>query len=198
MTALVFGTSLVGWAALLAALATRAERSLAGSGTFFASFAPAAALGAFAGVVREPSEALARGAVLVALAVGAVADARTGCVFDCVTLPTAVAGVVLAALTSDAESPSIGVIAIVVPFVLFAAASWIGWGDVKSLFSLAVAFGPFESSLALFAACASGIVFAQTRAGRACLPQMPFVPHLAVGALTAFIVAKPLRALIGD
>jgi prepilin signal peptidase PulO-like enzyme (type II secretory pathway) len=198
MTAFVCGTSLVGWAAALSALATRAETSFGGRGAFFAAFAPAAAVGAFAGVAREPCEALVRGAVLVALIVGAVADARTGHIFDCVTLPAAVAALALAATAGDADRSALGVLAILIPFVLFAAASWMGWGDVKALFSLVLAFGPFESSLALFAACVSGIAFAQTRVGRACRPRIPFIPHLAIGASVALIIAKPVRAFIGD
>jgi prepilin signal peptidase PulO-like enzyme (type II secretory pathway) len=148
--------------------------------------------------VREPREALARGAVLVALTVGAIADARTGYVFDSVTLPAAVVAIVFAMGATGDGRPSIGALAIVAPLALLAASSWLGWGDVKAAFSLSLAFGPFESCLALFVACVSGLAFAQTPLGRACLPRMPFVPHLAVGALTALIAARPLRALIGD
>jgi len=197
-SAFICSASLIGWAALLSALAARAERSLTGASSLCISFALAAPLGATACAVREPREALARGAVLVALTVGAIADARTGYVFDSVTLPAAVVAIVFAMGATGDGRPSIGALAIVAPLALLAASSWLGWGDVKAAFSLSLAFGPFESCLALFVACISGLAFAQTRRGRACLPRMPFVPHLAVGALTALIAARPLRALIGD
>jgi prepilin signal peptidase PulO-like enzyme (type II secretory pathway) len=195
VNAIICGASLVGWAAFLAALATRAERSLTGKSSFLVSFAPAAALAASVAVAR-PEEALARGAVLVALAVGAVADARTGYIFDCITLPAAAAGIVIAQVAHDVDS-AVGALAIVLPFALFAAASWIGWGDVKAIFSLAIAFGPFESSLALFVACLCGIVYARARGRRSCPSRIPFVPPLATGAFVAFIIARPLRIFIG-
>jgi prepilin signal peptidase PulO-like enzyme (type II secretory pathway) len=198
MSALVCGTWLVAWAAFLSALAVRSERSLCGSGSFIGSFVPAAALGLFANALREPTETLVRGAVIVALAVGAVSDARTGYVFDCITLPAGVAAIAFAALWSDAGRDALGALLLLAPFAVAAANAWIGWGDLKMLFSVALAFGPFESSLALFVAALSGLLYVQIRAGGH-ERRIAFVPHLTAGAVVALMVAKPvLRVLVGD
>jgi prepilin signal peptidase PulO-like enzyme (type II secretory pathway) len=199
MTAFADGAWLFAWAALLSALAVRAQRA-AGCGASFATtllvaMAPAIVASAF----REPRESLASGAVAVALAVGAVSDATTGYVFDCITAPTAAAAIGLAAFATDGASPAAGVLLFVAPLAIAAANSWIGWGDVKILFSVALAFGISQSLLILFVAALSGLLSLRVRAGGDPPRRIPFVPHLTIGAIVTIAFGKPLlRTLVGD
>jgi prepilin signal peptidase PulO-like enzyme (type II secretory pathway) len=135
---------------------------------------------------RPPIEAAGESVVLAMLVATGLVDARCGFIADAATLPTAAISIALALITTHATSGAIAVLALLAPLAFLEAASrgtWIGRGDLKAMFSLAVAFGLVESSFALMVACFSGLAVARWRRTRT----IRFGPHLAAGAVLAAI-----------
>jgi len=174
------------WLALWAlACAQLARRPLAPhSGLRFAELLlPALAVAIFAAAIREPRIAFAEGSAAIMLAAAGSVDARTGYLFDSVTLPCAAICSAAAIAGESVPEALLAVIAVSAPLAglaLFSRGAWIGWGDVKASFSLAVAFGPLESAVALFLASLSGLISSHFAGG--CVRRIPFGPHLAIGA----------------
>jgi len=186
------------WAAACAILAARPlipNRS----GTFALRFGPALAIGLAAAALLEPGAALAQGTAGVMLAAAAPIDAKTGYLFDSVTLPAAAVCILIAALERTATTALWGVAAIVAPLGVLAFVSrggWIGWGDVKACLSLAIAFGSIGSAMALFIASVLGLFAYAVRLHRG--HSIPFGPHLAAGAATVIVFGSQARHLLQD
>ncbi len=145
-------------------------------------------------VSANAPEAAARGIACIALCVVATADARTGYIFDAVTFPAAVLTASIVICGEDAASAALGVLLLVGSFGTVTAASrgaWMGLGDVKAMYALGAAFGPLGSALALFAACVSGLA-AAVIGDRGGTRELPFGPHLALGASFALLLGEPL------
>jgi prepilin signal peptidase PulO-like enzyme (type II secretory pathway) len=156
---------------------------------------PAIAAASFVGVAAlasraTPANAAACGLACIGLVVAADSDARTGYLFDAVTLPAALlvtAAVIAAGSTLEAAC---GVALIVGAFgaiVLFSNGRLMGLGDVKAMFALGAAFGPLESLVAIFAACISGIVAASLAGNLRPGARLSFGPHLAAGSAFALV-----------
>jgi prepilin signal peptidase PulO-like enzyme (type II secretory pathway) len=135
-------------------------------------------------LTRSPAGAVGESVTLAMLVATGIVDARCGFIADIATLPTAAISIALAVVSAHASAAATAVLALVVPLALLEAASrgtWIGRGDLKAMFSLAVAFGLVESSLALAVASFSGLAVARWRRTRS----VRFGPHLAAGAIVA-------------
>jgi prepilin signal peptidase PulO-like enzyme (type II secretory pathway) len=183
------GTWLALWAVTCAQLA---RRPLAPHGglRFAELFVPALAVGMVAVAIREPRIAFAEGSAAVMLAAAGSVDAKTGYLFDSVTLPCAAICSAAAIAGESVPEALLAVLAVSAPLAglaLLSRGAWIGWGDVKASFSLAVAFGPLESPVALLLASLSGLISSHFAGG--CLRRIPFGPHLAIGAAMTLAVA---------
>ena len=183
--------ALAAWTAILCAISRRALlRAVGVAATPWLAIGSAVALCAFALLSRPLPAACTCGAACIALAIAADADARTGYLFDVLTLPSAGVVFSLACLTGTGLTALFGCI---VPTALFGAIVLIsqgramGLGDVKAMASLGAAFGPVESLFAIAAACASGIVEAGLRGGLRHRTEIRFGPHLAIGAAVALV-----------
>jgi leader peptidase (prepilin peptidase)/N-methyltransferase len=174
-----FGTSAVPWLALLSA----------------------PCIAAFALATRPLPQAAACGVACIALAIAAEADARTGYLFDAITIPTAALVVAIAFATGAGPVAAIGCALLVGVFGIVVALSRgraMGMGDVKAMASIGAAFGPAEAMLAIAAACASGILEACLRGRLQRRAEIRFGPHLAIGATFTLVAGEPLtRRIIG-
>jgi prepilin signal peptidase PulO-like enzyme (type II secretory pathway) len=179
----------LGWAVAMARLARLPLSPIERTGIL--SFAQSCCLIALATTLpfmcRPQNEAAGRAAALGMLVATGIVDCRMGYIFDAATLPTAV--VVLAvAIVTGAVAPALHAFFVVeLPIGVLAAWSrgtWIGWGDVKAILSIVIAFGVAESLLALILASIAGIAEAHATKSRS----VPFGPHLAFGALAAAIL----------
>jgi prepilin signal peptidase PulO-like enzyme (type II secretory pathway) len=178
------------------ALATRAEGRLGGTSppARWRTAALCALAIALASCARPLPSRLACGIACIALAVAAFGDARTGYLFDAVTLPAAAATALAAALCGQAASAAAGVLVIVGGFGAVFAGSrgrLIGLGDVKAMYALGAAFGPGEAFFAIFAACVSGIAAAALAGRLRAGAELRFGPHLAAGSVCALLVGDP-------
>ncbi len=190
--------ALATWAVVAVALVRSAESRTTGLRVPFDGRALAVALVvALATVGAQPSagRALLVGTVAIALVAGAGADARTGYLFDALTLPTAALATTLACVSGDDRDAAFGVALLVGAFgcaFILSHGRAFGLGDLKIMFSIGAAFGPFEASCVVFAASVSGIVVAALartfRRGSA----IAFGPHLALGAALVSIAHVPL------
>ncbi len=135
-------------------------------------------------VFRPQGEAIGRAATLGMLVATGIVDCRTGYLFDVATLPTAAVVLAVAIATGAMTAALHAFFAIALPIGVLAAWSrgtWIGWGDVKAVLSIVIAFGVAESLVTLIVASVSGIVHARAARSRS----IPFGPHLAFGAAAA-------------
>lgn len=193
----IVGLSLLAWIALGFGLVRRAERSASATAlpAPWRAAGIAVVLAALAIIVRPLPDAALCAVVCIALVAAAGADARTGYLFDAITLPTALLVATLAIATGGAASAAWGVALCVGGFgalVLVSRGRLMGLGDVKALYAVGAAFGPLESLVAIFAACVSGIV-AVALAGRFRRgAQLHFGPHLAAGAAFALVAGNPI------
>jgi len=151
----------------------------------------------FIALVVHPNlaAAAASGVACIALVVAAWADARTGFIFDALTLPAGALAASLAALSGAGGEAAAGVTLLVGTFgalVVFSRGRWMGLGDVKAMYALGAAFGPTESLVALLAACACGIVAAAWHGKIQRGYEVRFGPHLAAGAAFALAAGAPL------
>jgi prepilin signal peptidase PulO-like enzyme (type II secretory pathway) len=204
MMSCAIALALVVWGALALALAHLAERSAShdtapiSAGTMLVMLA----LAGLAVTFRAGWQAAACGASCIALVAAARADARTGYLFDAVTLPSAALAATLAIAAGTTNRALTGVALLTAPFgslVVLSRGRWMGLGDVKAMYALGAAFGPAESLIALFAACLSGIVTAtfhgRLQRGR----EVRFGPHLAAGAAFTLVAGEPIaRGLLGS
>ncbi len=183
------------WLALTFACTRRAQERVASAPMPWRAIVLAALLVGVALAARPLTSAALCGAACVALVAAASGDAHTGYLFDAVTLPAAVVVAGLAMLFGQAQSAAWGVGILVGAFgsiVLLSRGQWLGLGDVKALYTLGAAFGPFEGLVAVFAACISAILTAVVGGRFARGTQVRFGPHLAVGAAFALIAGKPI------
>ncbi len=153
-------------------------------------FVPALAVGLAATILREPGRAFLEGSAAVMLVSAGIVDSRTGYLFDAVTLPCAAICTLASILSQSAWEAAATVLVLVMPLAALASISrgnWLGWGDVKACFSLAVAFGPIEAPATLFIATLSGLLSACISSKRR--RTIPFGPHLARGAVLTLILA---------
>jgi prepilin signal peptidase PulO-like enzyme (type II secretory pathway) len=149
----------------------------------------------------SPADAAARGVACISLWSAAGADARTGFLFDAVTFPAAVLTAIIAICGGHAADAAHGVLLLVGTFgaaVVLSRGRLMGLGDVKAMYALGAAFGPADAAVAVVAACLCGLTaaFAPGRAERPA--QIPFGPHLAIGAAVALICGDALaRSIAG-
>jgi len=125
----------------------------------------------------------ARASVCIGLCAAARTDLRTGYLFDAVTFPTALLAGLLTLGTGRLQAASQGVLLLAGLFGAVAIASrgvYLGFGDVKAMYAIGIAFGPVEGSIAVAAASLSGLGFAAL-AGRRRARAIAFGPHLALG-----------------
>jgi prepilin signal peptidase PulO-like enzyme (type II secretory pathway) len=188
-----------GCAVLLARAAERRTLGMVGAASFRTI---AAALCVAAGALAlqaRPGEAAARGITCIALVVVADADARTGLIFDAVTLPAAIIVSAIGIVLGSALACAAGVGVLVGTFgtiVVVSRGRAMGLGDVKAMFSIGAAFGPLGAIVAIFAACLSGTV-AAFLTGRLQRGQcVRFGPHLAAGAAFALVLTDPILRLV--
>jgi leader peptidase (prepilin peptidase)/N-methyltransferase len=148
-------------------------------------------------LARPLPGAAAYGAACVALVVAGAADARTGFLFDAVTLPAASLTALLAVLAGEGARSAAGMALAGLPFACVACATGgraLGFGDVKAMLAVGAAFGPLESFFVLFAACVSGILTASLRGRLRRGVEVRFGPHLAFGAMLTLVAGAPLAA----
>jgi len=151
--------------------------------------------GAIAGAAAWSAQAgsVAPAAACIALLAAGAVDARTGYLVDAVTLPSAIVVLALAiagGTTSDALAAVLGELVIFGGIYLVSGGRALGLGDVKALYSLAAAFGPFGTALALLSATLSGLALALARGGLQRDRAVRFGPHLAAGAALAFFTTR--------
>jgi len=193
----IVATLLVAWCAIAIALVRRAERrvGVTRSSATWAVFALGTGVALLAVALRPGLAGAACGVACIALIVAGGADARTGFIFDAITLPAAVLAATLAIASGASGLAAWGVALLVGAFgavVVFSRGRYMGLGDIKAMYAIGAAFGPFESLVAIFAACASGII-AVAIAGRfARGAEVRFGPHLAIGATFALVVGDPI------
>jgi leader peptidase (prepilin peptidase)/N-methyltransferase len=196
MNAFVIGLALSTWAALLLTAARRAEArisSLDARSAWLAivACAPIVAIGSSQG---RDHAAFAAALACVAVVVGAFADARTGYLFDVITIPAAAVTATVAVAAGSASEASAGVILLVGIFGAVAVISSgraIGLGDVKAMYAIGAGFGPAKGILILFTASISGLVVsALSKSIERRVPtcrEIRFGPHLAIGSSVALI-----------
>lgn len=145
----------------------------------------------YAPIVRDtPMAAAACGATCAGLILGGAVDARTGYLFDAITVPTAVTVAVLVLFENMGREGALGAAMLVGALgsiVVCSRGRLMGFGDVKAAFAIGAAFGPLQSLIAIFAACVSGLLAAafagRLRRGSA----VRFGPHLATGSVFALV-----------
>ncbi len=188
---------LVAWCALGLALVRRAECTVAASAppAPWRALALGAAVASLAVLLRPVPAAAACGTACIALVVASGPDARTGLLFDAITLPAAALVAALAIATGTTQTAAWGVALLVGGFGTVVVASrgrYLGLGDVKAMYAIGAAFGPFESLVAIFAACISGIVAATLRGRLVRGAELRFGPHLAIGSTFALVAGDPI------
>jgi leader peptidase (prepilin peptidase)/N-methyltransferase len=188
------------WTAIAYALVRRAQVRAVGSAPVpWFALGTAIGLGAVAIAVRPLPQAATCAVACIALALAADADARTGYLFDALTIPAAFVTLALAIATGAGVSGLTGCALLVVSFgaiVLLSRGRAMGMGDVKAMASIGAAFGPAEALFAISAACASGIVEASIRGRLQRRSEIRFGPHLAVGAAIALAWGEPFARLV--
>ena len=177
-----------------AASSAEARYLILGSGF---DWLPIVACGAIAAIgisQGRDQSAFAAAIACIAIVVGAFADARTGYLFDVITMPAAIVTATVAIATGFAAEAMWGVLLLVGVFGALAAFSRgraIGLGDVKAMYAIGAGFGPAKAILILLCASVSGLVVAAVTkclASRAPTPrEIPFGPHLAIGSGFALI-----------
>ncbi len=191
------------WCMLALLLARRAERNAVRGRALpspWRDLAIAVAVAGLAAVVRPAPTAAACGAACIALVVAGGADARTGLLFDAVTRPAAGVVAVLAIALGNATSAAFGVTLLVGIFGTIVVATRgraMGLGDVKAMYAIGAAFGPFESLVVIVVACASGLVAARLRGAFSRGAEVRFGPHLAVGSTFALAFGDPIVRRLG-
>ncbi len=190
------------WTACALVLVRRAHvRAFGTAATPWFALACTPCIGVLALVLRPLPEAAACGVACIALAVAADADARSGYLFDAITIPTAILVLAIAVATGSGVTAVVGCAMLCIVFGIVVTASRgraMGMGDVKAMASIGAAFGPAEAMLAIAAACTSGIVEAFVRGRLRRHAEIRFGPHLAVGATFALVAGGPLtRWFIG-
>jgi leader peptidase (prepilin peptidase)/N-methyltransferase len=196
---LAAGSLLALWVPIALALTAFAERRVAASPapppTLWKPGATCALLIAVALATRSGPSALVCGIACLSLTIAAFADARTGLLFDAITLPTAALTVLAVVACGDPGEAARGVVVLVGGFgsvVAFSRGRLLGLGDVKALYAVGAAFGPWEGIVAIFGACISGIA-AVALAGRLQRgTAIPFGPHLALGSAFALAMGDPI------
>ncbi|GAC1544758.1 MAG: hypothetical protein NVS3B16_13270 [Vulcanimicrobiaceae bacterium] len=188
---------LLGWLALAMLLGRRAERAVSADAVPppWPTLASAAAVIAGALVSRPIGEAALCGCACIALVAASGPDARTGYLFDAVTLPAALLVTVLAAANDASGNAVAGVTLLVGTFgtlVICSRGRLMGLGDVKALYAVGAAFGPLESLVVLFAACTSGVIGALLSGKFARGTEIRFGPHLAAGSAFALVAGRPI------
>lgn len=190
--------ALLVWCGIGSGLVRRAERAVAGGPIPlpWRDVAAGIAVALVAVAVRPPAEAALCGAACVALVVAGGADARTGFLFDAMTLPCALLVAGLALAVGSGAAAAAGVALLVGTFgaiVVLSRGAAMGLGDVKALYAVGAAFGPTESLLVIFFSCASGIADAVVRGAFARRTEIRFGPHLAIGSTIALVAGKAIR-----
>ena len=190
------------WGALAIALARRAETtvSLEAPPRPWSTGAAVLVVTLLASVSRPAAEAALCGAACIGLVAAAATDARTGYLFDAVTFPCALLTSTLAIVAGRTTHAVEGVLLLVAPFGAVVACSrgrWMGLGDVKAMFAVGVAFGPFESLVAIAAACFCAIASAVLSNRTTRNAEIRFGPHLAVGAVLTLVAGRSIARILG-
>jgi leader peptidase (prepilin peptidase)/N-methyltransferase len=185
------------WTVLLAAVASHSIARISSSKprSAWLPIASCAPIVVFGSSQERELYALAATFACLALIVGAVADARTGYLFDAITLPAAVVTATLAVAAGSASEATAGVILLVGIFgavAVFSRGRAIGLGDVKAMYAIGAGFGPAKAIVILFAASVSGLAVTALarcfeRRGMAGCREIRFGPYLAIGSSVALI-----------
>jgi prepilin signal peptidase PulO-like enzyme (type II secretory pathway) len=180
------------WPAFLAAAAAGEARTLAPrlAGAWPVLFFVAAAAGLAALEFDASNERFTRATAAGALAAAAVIDAETGLLIDRITLPACLTSAVWAAASGCCLDAVLGLFALAGPataLLLVGRGRWLGWGDVKALAFLGIAFGPLRGAIALSAACLCGLLSTLVRRRRLTGGSVPFGPYLATGSLLGLV-----------
>ncbi len=191
------GVALLGWFVLATLLVRHAERALTASTlpAPWPTLACAALVIPCALVARPLAEAEICGCACVALVAASGPDARTGYLFDAITLPTALLVTAIALANGAVENAAAGVTLLVGSFgavVFFSRGRLMGLGDVKAMYAIGAAFGPLESLVAIFVACVSGTIATLASAHLARGTEVRFGPHLAAGSAFALIAGSAI------
>ena len=197
MISAVVAGSLVTWCAIAIAIVRRAERRIGKtrSPAPWPIFALGATVAILAVVLRPGLAGAACGVACIALIVASGADMRTGLLFDAITLPAAILAATLAFASGRGGLAVYGVVLLIGAFgalVVLSHGHYMGLGDVKAMFAIGAAFGPFESLVAIFAACVSAIIAAAVAGRFARGAEIRFGPHLAIGAMFALVAGDPI------
>ncbi|MBD5655814.1 MAG: prepilin peptidase [Candidatus Eremiobacteraeota bacterium] len=190
--ALTVACGLILWGFIAIALSRRAETSATDAvlPLPWASATCVLGLAAISVIFRSPLAAATCGAACIGLAAAAAADLRTGYLFDALTMPAAALVTALAIGGGATDRACAGVLMVIGPFgalVVYSRGRWMGLGDVKAMYALAVAFGPIESFLAIFVACVCAIASVIVAGRFAARCEIRFGPYLAVGAAFALV-----------
>lgn len=187
---------LVAWCAIGIYIVRRAERRIAPNTTsVWRDVIICASISAIAVTVRPVPEAATCGAACIALIVASGADARTGLLFDAITLPSAVLVATLAIVEGRSTSAVEGVALLVGIFgsiVILSQGRAMGLGDVKAMYAIGAAYGPSQSLVVVFVACVSGLFIAVCRGRLTRGTEVRFGPHLAAGSAFALIAGNPI------
>ena len=192
---------LASWVVLAFILAWIAESRLRGSPAPISVLALAVgfAVAGMAARVMVFPEGLAPAIATISLVAAAQADARSGFLFDAVTLPSAVLVLILVAVLGRTGEAAAGALPVTAAFgatIFLSRGRVLGMGDLKAMFVMAAAFGPLDSAIALLVASLSGIgtTIVSGRFQRGA--ELRFGPHLAAGAIFTLLAGDPIaRAL---
>jgi len=189
--------ALLAWIVLALTLTARAEAAAGSPATRSALVVACvcATLVCATALSRPAPTRLACAAACGALVVAAFADARSGYLFDAVTLPTALVTATLATLGGGAHDAALGVLLLVGGFGSLVALSrgrLMGLGDVKAMYAIGAAFGPYEALVAVFGACACGVATAAIAGRLRRGSEVRFGPHLAAGSVFALVAGDPI------
>lgn len=189
------------WVALCFTLVWLAESATRGTRApiSFGYLICALGVAGYAGQVAAPSLAMPSVATIALLA-AAPADARTGYLYDAVTMPGA-AGVLLLSYLFGRWGQSASVALLIAGLlggaIYVSRGRLLGMGDLKATFMTAAGFGWIETWLILFFASLSGILFAllhrQCRRGA----EIRFGPHLATGAVITLLAGPQIERMLG-
>jgi prepilin signal peptidase PulO-like enzyme (type II secretory pathway) len=181
------------WSALIFGLTKRAAQRIA-PGTLpkpAFQWSVAIALAALAGV-RGPHAALPV-CVCIALLAAGIVDAHTGYLPDATTLPAAALGLAAALGPQRGSEACLGILESAGPFGFLHFISRgraTGLGDVKALYAIGAAFGPFGTAVVLFAASLSALALSLLRGRFSRTARIRFGPHLATGALLTLVFSE--------
>jgi leader peptidase (prepilin peptidase)/N-methyltransferase len=141
---------------------------------------------------RGPHAALPA-CVCIALLAAGIVDARTGYLPDVTTLPAAALGLAAGLGPQRGAEACLGILESAGPFgflYLISRGRAAGLGDVKALYAIGAAFGPFRTAVVLFTASLSALTLSLLHGRLSRKARIRFGPHLAAGAILTFALME--------